>query len=43
MEVIFQALGIIFEVQMKMNNEKIIGKNNNLPTYKMCFFFVFCF
>jgi len=33
-----QVLGIIFEVQRKMNNEKIIRREIRFPTYKILFF-----
>ncbi len=35
-----QALAIIFDVQGKRSNEKIIGEKKNFPTYTKC---VFCF
>jgi hypothetical protein len=35
---LLQVLEIIFEVQRKMNNEKIIRKKKSFPTYKTCFF-----
>jgi hypothetical protein len=38
-----QVLEIIFEVQRKMNNEKITIRLINFPTYKTCFFFQFPF
>jgi len=38
-----QALEIIFEVQRKRNNEKIIRKKISFPTYKTCFSFFFLF
>jgi hypothetical protein len=34
-----QVLGIIFEVQRKMNNEKIIRREIIFSTYKIRFFF----
>jgi hypothetical protein len=34
---------IIFEVQSKMNNEKIARRKINFSTYKTCFFFFFSF
>jgi hypothetical protein len=33
-----QVLEIIFEVQRKMSNEKIIRKEMNFPTYNFLFF-----
>jgi hypothetical protein len=38
-----QAQEIIFEVQSKMNNEKITRKKKNFPTYKTHSFFLFFF
>jgi hypothetical protein len=38
MGVLLQVLEIIFEVQRKMNIEKIIRKEINFPVYKTCFF-----
>jgi hypothetical protein len=35
-----QFLEIIFEVQRKMNNEKIIKREISFPTYKTRFFFL---
>jgi hypothetical protein len=36
---LLKVLEIIFEVQMKMNNEKITRRETSFPTYKTCFFF----
>jgi len=36
-----QALEIIFELQMKRNNEKITRRKISFPTYKTCFFSFF--
>jgi len=36
---LLQAQEIIFEVQSKMNNEKIARRKINFSTYKTCFFF----
>jgi hypothetical protein len=36
-----QVLEIIFEVQRKMNNEKITRREISFPTYKTFFFFFF--
>jgi len=33
-----QFIEIIFEVQSKMNNEKITRREISFPTYKTCFF-----
>ncbi len=41
MGVLHQALEIIFEVQMKRNNEKIARRKISFPTHKTCFFFFF--
>jgi hypothetical protein len=38
MGVLLQVLEIIFEMQKKMSNEKIIGKEISFPTYKTHFF-----
>jgi hypothetical protein len=38
MGTLLQGLEIIFEVQRKMNNEKITRKKKNFPTYKTSFF-----
>jgi hypothetical protein len=38
MGVLPQVLEIIFEVQRKMNNEKITRKEISFPTYKTFFF-----
>jgi hypothetical protein len=40
MGILPQVLKIIFEVQMKMKNEKITGKEISFPAYKT-FFFLF--
>jgi len=40
MGVLFQVLEIIFEMQRKMNNEKIIIKEIHFLTYKTRFFFL---
>jgi hypothetical protein len=39
MKVLLQVLEIIFKVQRKMSNEKIIRREINFPTYNTCFFF----
>jgi hypothetical protein len=39
MEVLPQALDIIFEVQRKRSNEKIRREKISFPTLKTCFFF----
>jgi hypothetical protein len=36
-----QVLETIFEMQRKMNNEKITKREINFPTYKTRFFFLF--
>jgi hypothetical protein len=38
MGTLFQVLKIIFEVQIKMNNEKITRREINFLTYKTRFF-----
>jgi hypothetical protein len=38
-----QAQEIIFEVQMKRNNEKIARRKISFPTYKTLFFFFLSF
>jgi hypothetical protein len=38
MGVLPQALEIIFEVQMKRNDEKIARRKISFPTHKTCFF-----
>jgi len=38
MGVLTQALKIIFQVQRKMNNEKIARRKISFSIYKMCFF-----
>jgi hypothetical protein len=40
MGVLSQAQEIIFEVQSKMNNEKIARRKINFSTYKTCFSFL---
>jgi hypothetical protein len=40
MGTLLQVLEIIFEVQMKMSNEKIIRREISFPTYKTHFFFL---
>jgi len=39
MGTLLQVLKIIFQVQRKMNNEKITRREINFPTYKTRFFF----
>jgi hypothetical protein len=39
MGVLPQALEIIFEMQMKRNNEKLTRRKISFPTYKTRFFF----
>jgi hypothetical protein len=41
MEVLLQALEIIFEVQSKRGNEKITREKRSFPTYETHFFFPF--
>jgi hypothetical protein len=43
MGVLPQVLKIIFEVQRKMNDEKIIRRELNFPIYNMFFSFFFFF
>jgi hypothetical protein len=42
MGALLQVLEIIFEVQRKMNNEKIKRREISFPTYKISFFPFFC-
>jgi hypothetical protein len=41
MGALLQVLEVIFEVQRKMSNEKIIRKEINFQIYKTWFFFFF--
>jgi hypothetical protein len=43
MEILLQALEIMFEMQMQRNNEKITRREINFPTCKTCFFPFFFF
>jgi hypothetical protein len=41
MGMLLQVFKIVFEVQRKMNNEKVTIREISFPTYKTCFFFLF--